>query len=416
MSLHHDKPDTQKSRQMRRTMVLWWTLLAALLLAPPTALSAPTPATSSCQATLTKECQSAKGNTSTCLTCILTNAAVLSAAGCTSSDEATFCLPPAPPLSCQATLTKECQSAKGNKATCLTCILTNAAVLSAAGCTSSDEATFCLPPAPSPFPPPAGTTPPPASTCVDWLYCDADDDHPHDCEKAGATVIAGHFGGRAGNGFPEGVCIPIALNGSTLQRAGHANLIPAGKRAMNNWGCDFNGGPSPDGRHCPGWIVDNGCNDRIGTRDQCLIGGDPKCFREFRMVQKAGASPLRWILSSHGFKTPPGAVQIGGGRIVARTLPANTNGGNTIPGFCETAAGRIGELYFDSDAYPGHPSNQGTSSDFEIACCGSDADCKPIPPKKPPVYKHPWVRFAHAIPAAHSVDCVVTLQNETKNW
>ena len=155
-------------------MVLWWTLLAALLLAPPTALSAPTPATSSCQATLTKECQSAKGKTSTCLTCILTNAAVLSAAGCT----------------------------------------------------SSDEATFCLPPAPSPFPPPAGTTPPPASTCVDWLYCDADDDHPHDCEKAGATVIAGHFGGRAGNGFPEGVCIPIALNGSTLQRAGHANLIP----------------------------------------------------------------------------------------------------------------------------------------------------------------------------------------------
>lgn len=30
--------------------------------------------------------------------------------------------------------------------------------------------------------------------------------------------------------------------------------------------------------------------------------------------------------------------------------------------------------------------------------------------------QHPWVRFAHTIPVGHQVDCVVTLEGETKTW
>ena len=42
--------------------------------------------------------------------------------------------------------------------------------------------------------------------------------------------------------------------------------------------------------------------------------------------------------------------------------------------------GKLGMLYYD-DMGGGQHSNQWTATDFELACCGSDTECKPKPPK-----------------------------------
>ena len=55
---------------------------------------------------------------------------------------------------------------------------------------------------------------------------------------------------------------------------------------------------------------------------------------------------------------------------------------------------QLGTLLYDDNGNTAHVSNQWNSTDYEIACCGDDSQCKPTPPK-PPVYHHPWVRFAH---------------------
>ena len=56
------------------------------------------------------------------------------------------------------------------------------------------------------------------------------------------------------------------------------------------------------------------------------------------------------------------------------------------------------------------------ASDFELACCGSDADCTPMPPQ-PGKFTQPWVRFAHASPTEeHKVDCVIELGGGKKEW
>ena len=64
-------------------------------------------------------------------------------------------------------------------------------------------------------------------------------------------------------------------------------------------GCIFNSGPANCDAH-------GNCNNRI-----CSSQRGASCFKEFRAVQKAGADPVRWILSSQGYEVPPGAVQIG---------------------------------------------------------------------------------------------------------
>eukprot|EP01050_Picozoa_sp_SAG11_P011946 SAG11_NODE_1298_length_5265_cov_3.096787_8_plen_155_part_00 len=99
------------------------------------------------------------------------------------------------------------------------------------------------------------------------------------------------------------------------------------------------------------------------------------------------ANPVRWILTSSGYAVPPGAVQIGGGRVVARTLTANSNDGNVIPGFADTSDGKLATLMYDDNGDSAHRSNQWNATDFEIACCGNDTDCKPKP-KRPAVYHH----------------------------
>lgn len=311
--------------------------------------------------------------------------------------------------SCAAALQKWCEFVKSDKTKCLSCIITNDGALRAAGCTGADETQFCgsSPTPPPPVPPP----PPPHSSCVDWLFCEADDDHPDACNGAEKTIIAGHQcegcprgpGGNYTDATPEAVCIAVGSDGNSTMRAGHDNLIPRDRRPFGDWGCIFNSGPA----NC-GSGVGHGCNNRDG-------------FKEFRAVQKAGTDPVRWILSAQGYEVPAGAVHIGAGRVVARTLSANSNQGNIIPGFCETTGGvdgvggKLGALYYDDNSDAAHPTNQWNATDFEIACCGSDADCKPKPPA-PGHYTHPWVRFAHAIPDEHQVDCVVTLQGEKKTW
>ena len=129
-------------------------------------------------------------------------------------------------------------------------------------------------------------------------------------------------------------------------------------------------------------------------------------------MQKAGAPPVRWVLTRQGYEVPPGAVRSGGSFVVARTLSSNSNDGNIIPGFADTTGGidgvgaKLGKLLYDDTSNAAHKSNQWNATDFEIACCGSDAECNPTPPK-PAVYHHPWVRFAHAIPAPLLLSAVI---------
>ena len=72
--------------------------------------------------------------------------------------------------------------------------------------------------------------------------------------------------------------------------------------------------------------------------------------------------------------------------MAARTISANSNQGNIIPGFAETTGGvngvggKLGMLYYDDNSEGKH-SNQYIATDFELACCGSDVECKPKPPK-----------------------------------
>jgi hypothetical protein len=222
----------------------------------------------------------------------------------------------------------------------------------------------------------------------------------HQCE--GCPRGAVNFTGTT----PEALCIAIGTDGNSTLRAGHDNLIPRDKRPPGDWGCIFNSGPE----NCKG----NSCNNRICATQP---GSNPpkNCFQEFRAVQKVGADPVRWILTSSGFEVPPGAVRVGGSRVVARTLTANSNDGNVIPGFADTSTGKLDALLYDDNGAAAHPKSQYNATDFEIACCGNDTVCKPKP-KRPAVYHHPWVRFAHTIPAGHAVDCIVTLGNQTKVW
>ena len=103
--------------------------------------------------------------------------------------------PPAPapslvPSSCAGALSALCSFVKSNPTRCLACIITNNANLTASGCTGADETHYCGQ-QPTP-PPPVPPTPPPESACVDWVYCDADDDEPTDCDRqAEKSIIQG---------------------------------------------------------------------------------------------------------------------------------------------------------------------------------------------------------------------------------
>ncbi len=217
--------------------------------------------------------------------------------------------PPPPVTACDLCLQKLCAFEKSSQTQCLACVVTNAVALQAANCTGAQETHYCgTKPTP---PPPVPPTPPPASTCVDWFYCDADDDHPDACNGAEQTIIAGHQcencprgpGGNYTDATPEALCIAINTDGNSTMRAGHDNLIPRNQRPHGDWGCIFNSGAE----HCsgPGHV----CNNRICADHDRPWG--PSCFKEFRAVQKSGAAPVRWILTAQGYEVPPGAVHIG---------------------------------------------------------------------------------------------------------
>jgi len=76
----------------------------------------------------------------------------------------------------------------------------------------------------------------------------------------------------------------------------------------------------------------------------------------------------------------------------------------------------MGKLQYDDQPSSNHTSVDYDASDFELACCGSDADCTPMPPQ-PGKFTQPWVRFAHASPTEeHKVDCVIELGGGKKEW
>ena len=158
----------------------------------------PPPPLAGCPAALQLSCSGSLSQCTSfpcagCETCVLKNGASLSKAGCTAAAEIAFCskaAPPPPVTGCDLCLQKLCAFEKSSQSQCLACVVTNTAALQAANCTGAEETHYCgAKPTP---PPPVPPTPPPASTCVDWFYCDADDDHPNACSGAEQTIIAGH--------------------------------------------------------------------------------------------------------------------------------------------------------------------------------------------------------------------------------
>jgi hypothetical protein len=282
--------------------------------APTCGSTPPPPPLAGCPAALQVNCGDALSHCASfpcasCETCMLQNGVALSKAGCTSAEEVAFCskvAPPPPSTDCDLCLQKLCAFEKSSQSQCLACVVTNAVALQMANCTAAQETHYCgTQPTP---PPPVPPTPPPSSTCVDWYYCDADDDHPNACPLE-QTIIAGHqcegcprgAGGNYTDATPEALCIAIDTSGNSTLRAGHDNLIPRDQRPFGDWGCIFNSGP----QNCD--AKGGNCNNRVCGDAR----SSPSCFKEFRAVQKVGATPVRWILSAQGYEVPPGAVHIG---------------------------------------------------------------------------------------------------------
>ena len=279
------------------------------------------------------------------------------------------------------------------------------------GCYFKDNATAGLTPKPGfTFLQPhiAVAQPPPVSTCIEWHECfggtkDGRGDCPGDPRFAvpGEYIHAGHQcesfpaagpqncyrGGPDENATQEALCVPILLNGSTDSRVGHDNIIPQSKDPINEGGCIFSD----------------------------LSNNRRRVFREWRAIPKAGAGELRWVLSRSGYRVPPGAVHTGGDIIAGRTLTSNTNKGSILPGWVPVKGGIMGKLQYDDNPAPGHDSIDFEATDYEIACCGSAADCIPVPPT-PDHFTTPWVRFANTVPSEHQVDCEMTLGGEKNAW
>ena len=279
------------------------------------------------------------------------------------------------------------------------------------GCYYKDSAVAGLTPKPGMVflvPRVAIPEPPPTATCVEWRECfgGTKDDRGncpgdpryaapgeyvhagHQCESYPATGPQNCYrGGPDENATQEALCVPILSNGSTDVRVGHDNIIAQ--------------------RDFPGY--EGGCiyNDQSDQRR--------RVFREWRAVPK-GASELQWVLTRAGYRVPPGALHTGGNIIAGRTLTSSTNKGSILPGWIPIEGGIMGKLQYDDNDAPGHPSVDYQATDYEIACCGSVADCTPVPPK-PNQLTTPWVRFANTVPSEdHKVDCEVTLQGEKHVW
>ena len=198
--------------------------------APP-----PPPPLTGCPAALQLSCGDALSHCTSfpcagCESCILTNGAALTKAGCTPAAEIAYCskaAPPPPVTACDLCLQKLCAFEKSSQAQCLACVVTNTAALQAANCSGARETHFCgAKPTP---PPPVPPTPPPKSSCVDWVYCAADDDHPNDCDGVEKTIVAGHQcegcprgpGGNYTDATPEALCIAIDRDGNSTLRKLH---------------------------------------------------------------------------------------------------------------------------------------------------------------------------------------------------